>query len=71
MTAQLSTKGTEIAALEARHNEELVRAEGALLGEKRAAIARLAMIALFAIVTQIRGGPRNWPQLFVGLDRRQ
>ena len=66
MTAQQPTKGTEIAALEARRNEEQVRAEGALLGEKRAAIARFAMIALYAIVHMVRGGPRNWVQTGVG-----
>jgi adenylate cyclase len=66
VTAQNPTKGTEIAALEARRNEEEVLAEGALLGEKRAAIARFAMIALFAIVAIVRGGERNWVQLGVG-----
>jgi adenylate cyclase len=67
VTAQQSTKGTEIAALEARRNVELVRAEGSLLGEKRAAIARFAMIALYAIVSTVRGGPRNWAQFGVGV----
>ncbi len=66
MSAREPTKGTEIAALEAKRNEEQVRAEGALLGERRAAIARLVMIALFAIVSGVRGGPRNWAQMGVG-----
>jgi len=39
------TKGTEIAALEARYNEQQILAEGAVIGERRAALARLAMIA--------------------------
>src|SRR5205823_7060100 len=60
------TKGTEIAALEAKRNVNQVRADGALLGERRAAIARLVMIALFGLVSTLRGGPRNWYQLGVG-----
>ncbi|MGE0547365.1 MAG: adenylate/guanylate cyclase domain-containing protein [Kofleriaceae bacterium] len=49
------TKATEIAAIAARRNEAQVRAEGALQGERRAAIARLVMIAMFAIVTNLHG----------------
>ena len=60
------TQGTEIAALEAKHNERTVRAEGSLLGERRAAIARLAMIAMFAVVSMTRGGPMNYAQTAVG-----
>ena len=66
MSAREPTKGTEIAALEARRNEEQVRAEGALLGERRAAIARLVMIALFGVVASSKGGPKNWYQTAVG-----
>jgi adenylate cyclase len=52
------TRGTEIAALEAQRNEQEVLAEAALLGERRSAIARLAMIVMFALVTNLdrRGG---------------
>lgn len=53
-----ATKGTEIAALEARRNEEATRAEGAFVGERRAALARLAMIAMFALVVNL-GGSAN------------
>lgn len=60
------TKGTEIAAFEASRNELQVRADGALLGEKRAAVARLVMIGLFGMVAATRGGPRNWYQTVVG-----
>jgi adenylate cyclase len=60
------TKGTEIAALEAQRNEQQVRAEGALLGEKRAAIARLVMIAMFGLVSRLRGGPFNAVQFIAG-----
>ncbi len=61
-----ATRGTEIAALAARRNEEQVRSEGSLLGEKRAAVARLGMVAMFAIVSSVRSGPRNWGQFVVG-----
>ncbi|MGE5184977.1 MAG: adenylate/guanylate cyclase domain-containing protein [Acidobacteriota bacterium] len=60
------TKGTEIAALEAQRNEDQVRAEGSLLGEKRAAVARLVMILMFALVSVTRAGPHNWRQSAVG-----
>jgi len=60
------TRGTEIAVLEGRRNAEQVRAEGALFGERRAAKARIAMIALYALVSMIRGGPHNWAQTGVG-----
>ena len=66
MSASEPTKGTEIAALEARRNEDQVRAEGALAGERRIAIARLAMISLYGVVSQIRGGAQNWAQFAVG-----
>jgi adenylate cyclase len=47
------TKGTAIAALEAARNEQQVLAEGSLLGEKRASIARIAMIVMFGIVANV------------------
>jgi adenylate cyclase len=47
--------GTEIAALEARRNEDQVLAEGALIGERRAAWARLAMIAMFGVISNLQG----------------
>ena len=61
-----ATKGTEILALEARRNEEQTRAEGALLGERRAAIARLAMIVMFAVIASA-GGATSAAQMIVGL----
>ncbi len=66
MKAREPTKGTEIAALEAQRNEEQVRAEGSLLGERRAAIARLFMIVMFGGVSIMRAGPRNTAQSVVG-----
>src|SRR6188768_3907046 len=48
------TKGTQIAALEAKHNEEQVLAEGALFGERRVAWARLAMTVMFGVLTNVR-----------------
>ncbi len=60
------TKGTEIAALEAQRNEDQVRAEGSLLGERRAAVARLVMILMFAAVSIMRTGPHNWRQSAAG-----
>lgn len=60
------TKGTEVAALEARRNELVTRAEGAFLGERRAAIARLAMIVMFAIVVNVGGGRSHRAMPFVG-----
>ena len=51
---------------EAQHNELLVRAEGALYGERRAAIGRLVMIMLFGLVASARSGAANVPQLAVG-----
>jgi adenylate cyclase len=65
VSASQPTKGTEIAALEAKRNEDQTRAEGSLQGERRAAIARLAMILMFAVVTQLSGG-RMWEQTVVG-----
>jgi adenylate cyclase len=55
VSAKEPTKGTQVAALEARRNEDQVLAEGALLGERRAAAARLAMIAMFGIISSLRG----------------
>ena len=53
MSVREPTKGTEIAALEAQRNEQETLAEGALQGERRAAIGRLAMILMFAAVTNL------------------
>jgi adenylate cyclase len=64
--AREPTKGTEIAALEAQRNEAEVRAEGNLLGERRAAIARLAMIAMFGVVTELDSAHRNSTNAIVG-----
>jgi adenylate cyclase len=44
---------TEIAALDARRNEEETLAAGALEGERRASIARLAMVILFALSGEV------------------
>ena len=60
------TGATAIAALEARRNEEWVLAEGAILGERRAAYARLAMIAMFGVLTRSQASERQWPGLVVG-----
>lgn len=53
MAQKNPTRGTEIAALEAQRNEILVRAEGGLLGERRASIARVVMVAMFGIVSNV------------------
>jgi adenylate cyclase len=66
VTAREPTKGTEIAAIEARYNEQRVLAEGAVLGERRAALARLVMIAMFAVVSNL-GGRHDFTQIAVGL----
>jgi adenylate cyclase len=58
------TRVTEIAALEAQRNEAAVLAEGALLGERRAAWARLAMITMFGIVTST--GAFHLPSFLLG-----
>jgi len=62
----MHTRGTEIAALEAKRNEEQVRSEGSLLGERRVAIARLVMMVIFGAVTQSHSGPVHYSQLGVG-----
>lgn len=54
MSTREPTKGTEIAALEALRNEEEVLAEGSVVGERRAASARLVMIAMFGIISNLR-----------------
>jgi adenylate cyclase len=54
VSANQPTKGTEIAALEAQRNEHQVLAEGALVGERRVAWARLVMIAMFGIISNVR-----------------
>jgi adenylate cyclase len=61
------TEGTEIAALEARRNELEVRAEGALLGERRAALARVAMIMMFGAVTQLAAKDRPPATMYLGV----
>jgi len=47
------TRSTAIAAIEAQRNELQTLAQGALVGERRAALARLAMIGMFGGITQI------------------
>lgn len=49
----LHTRGTQIAVLEAQRNERQVLAEGGLKGERRVAYARVVMVAMFALVTQL------------------
>jgi adenylate cyclase len=49
------TRGTQIAALEAQRNELQVRAEGSLDGERRAALARIVMVAMFGIMSSFGG----------------
>jgi adenylate cyclase len=61
------TKGTEIAALEAQRNEAEVRADGSVRGERRSAIARLVMIAMFAAVTNLSPEGTDLTQTLVGL----
>ncbi len=65
MKAAQPTKGTEIAALEASRNEQQVRAQGSLVGERRASIARLVMIAMFGIIANA-GGHTDLLQTAVG-----
>jgi adenylate cyclase len=61
-----ATQATVLAAIEAQRNESQVRSEGALLGERRAAIARLVMIAMFGVVASTRAGPHNFSQTYAG-----
>jgi adenylate cyclase len=56
---KIATRATEIAAVQARHNEDQVLAQGALRGERRAAIARFAMISMFGLVTQTTVASRS------------
>jgi len=49
----MSTSQTAIAELEAQRNELEVRADGGLVGERRSSIARLVMIAMFALVSNV------------------
>ena len=65
MSAAQPTKGTEIAAIEAARNELQVRAQGSLVGERRTSIARLVMIAMFAIIANA-GGHTDLVQTAVG-----
>ena len=46
----MTTRCTEIAAIDAARNEAQVLAEGGVLGERRAARARLAMIVAFGLI---------------------
>lgn len=66
------TQGTAIAAREARRNEQLTLARGALVGERRAAVARLGMIVMFSAITELpllrAGAPFNPPQFAVGFS---
>lgn len=65
MSVREPTEGTEVAALEAKFNEQQVLAEGALIGERRVAWVRLAMVAAFGIVTNLRGRTA-WPMTAAG-----
>ena len=67
MSAKQPTRATAIAALEAQRNADLTRAEGALLGERRAALARVAMVVMFAVMG-ISGGTSSRVQMIVGLS---
>jgi adenylate cyclase len=49
------TRGTVMAAIEARRNEQVTFAQGSLVGERRAAIVRLVMVAMFAAITNVPG----------------
>jgi len=60
-----ATRGTQIAALEAQRNEAQVRADGALDGERRAALARIVMVAMFGTISQL-GGEMNHTMTYVG-----
>jgi adenylate cyclase len=62
-----NTSGTSIAALEAQRNELEVRADGGLLGERRSAIARLVMVAMFAVVTNASPEGTTLAMTLVGL----
>ena len=64
--AREPTSGTAIAALEARRNADQTRAEGALLGERRATLARIAMIGMFAVIG-VSGGTSAPAQPYIGL----
>ena len=66
MSSRAPTRGTEIAALEARQNEVEVRSQGALLGERRAALARLAMVAMFGLITQLSDAHRPALTMYIG-----
>ena len=66
MNAREPTKGTEIAALEALRNEQQVLAEGALVGERRIAWARLSMIAMFGIISNLRPLGTSFRMFIVG-----
>jgi adenylate cyclase len=55
VSAHTPTKGTEVAAIEAQRNEAQVRAEGSLVGERRSAMARIAMIVMLGIVSRLDG----------------
>jgi adenylate cyclase len=52
----VTTRATQIAVLEAQRNERLVLAEGSLKGELRVSTARVVMVVIFALVTEL--GPK-------------
>ncbi len=59
------TRGTQIAALEAQRNELRTRADGALDGERRAAIARIVMVAMFGVMSNF-GGESTRAMMMIG-----
>jgi adenylate cyclase len=63
---KIVTRATEVVALQHRHNEDAVLAESALIAERRAALARLAMVMMFGVVTQTHAGSANLAQALVG-----
>ncbi|HTR53281.1 MAG TPA: adenylate/guanylate cyclase domain-containing protein [Kofleriaceae bacterium] len=65
--AREPTKGTEIASLEAQRNELEVRAMGALVGERRSAIARLAMVAMFGAISELADPHHSASGVYVGI----
>ena len=52
MTGRVLSTSTALRAIEVRNNEELVRAQSALLGERRIAWVRIAMIVTFALTQE-------------------
>jgi len=66
------THATAIAALEAARNEEMTIAEGALAGERRASLARVAMVVMFAFSVEVvprlegRAVPSDLARMVIG-----